>query len=105
MTPPSGDGTEYDPSMVANSGVFNAGPGAPASFSLTFPDEGTYPFYCLLHARVGQIGELKVSKLPPTDGASGPGGESAPLGMLLAAAGIGGALWLVQRRTTLGRRA
>lgn len=54
--------------------------------------EGTYPLYCLLHAQLGQIGELKVSKLPPTDGASGPGGASAPLGLLLAAAGIGGAL-------------
>lgn len=55
-TPPSGDGTDYDGTGLANSGLFNAGPGSPASFSLTFSKEGTYPFYCLLHAELGQIG-------------------------------------------------
>lgn len=100
-TPPSGDGTEYDPSMVANSGLFNGGPGSPATFSLTFPDEGTYAFYCLLHANLGQLGELKVSDLPPTDVPSAPAGSGAQLGILLAAAALGGATWLWHRRRAM----
>lgn len=97
MTPPSGDGTEYDPTTIANSGVFNVGPGSPASFSLTFPDEGTYAFYCLLHAGLGQIGEVMVTDLPPTDVPDPAAPAGAPLA-LLAAAALGGALWLVRRR-------
>lgn len=55
-TPPFRDGGECDGTELANSGVFNVGPTAPTSFSLTFPKAGSYPFRCLLHAGLGQVG-------------------------------------------------
>ncbi len=94
-TPPSGDGTSYTGSEVANSGLFNAGPGSPASFSLTFPEEGDYDFYCLLHFQMGQTGTV-MAGLPDSSAAAAGGGSAAPFA-LLAAAALGSALWLARR--------
>lgn len=94
-TPPSGDGSSYTGSEVANSGLFNIGPGSPASFSLTFPEEGAYDFYCLLHLQLGQTGTVMAGL--PDSSTSGSGGASAVPIALLAAAAFGAALWLGRR--------
>jgi len=52
-------------------------------------------------ANLGQLGELKVSELPPTDVRSAPAGSGAQLGILLAAAALGGATWLWHRRRAM----
>lgn len=103
-TPPSGDGTDYDGTGIANSGLFNAGPGSPASFSLTFSKEGTYPFYCLLHAELGQIGTVVVG-MPSTDTlagslpADGARDVPGPFGLaLVLLAAFGAAAWLIRSR-------
>lgn len=97
-TPPSGDGSEYDGTQLANSGVFNAGPMSVASFSLTFPNEGTYPFVCLLHAGMGQLGTVMVGDLPPTDVAGGVDPTAPPLAstlplLLLVGGALGAGVW------------
>lgn len=98
-TPPSGDGGDYTGTEIANSGVFNAGPQAPTSFSLTFPEEGTFPFYCLLHQGLGQVGEVVVGELPPTDliDPSSPPAGSPWTGLLAVAAVAVAAAWLIRR--------
>jgi plastocyanin len=56
-------GSSYDGSAPVNSGVFNfpAPDGSVVTqYSLTFPTEGTYPFFCAIHAPLGQFGTVTV---------------------------------------------
>lgn len=57
-------GATYDGTEPASSGVFNfpMGPDVPAltEYSLTFPEPGVYPFFCVLHAELGQVGVVAV---------------------------------------------
>jgi plastocyanin len=39
----------YDGSTYANSGVMSTDPGQPTQFSLTFTQQGTFPYLCLVH--------------------------------------------------------
>lgn len=61
---PLGGGT-YDGTEPVNSGFFNFAlePDTPpmTEYSLTFPEPGTYPFFCVLHADLGQLGTVIVS--------------------------------------------
>jgi plastocyanin len=43
------DGGMYDGTTYANSGVMSTDPGNPTSFSLTFTQEGTFSYMCLVH--------------------------------------------------------
>lgn len=54
---PVGNGSAYDGSTFANSGVF--GTGVPNSFRLTFTKAGTYGYVCLVHA--GMEGTVTVN--------------------------------------------
>jgi plastocyanin len=54
----------YDGSTTAHSGLLNAAPGAPSSFTLTFPTAGSFPYVCALHAGLGQVGTIVVSDAP-----------------------------------------
>lgn len=95
-TPPSGDGSSHTGSEVANSGLFDAGPGLPASFSLTFPEEGSYDFYCFLHFQMGHTRTV-MAGLPDSSTAGAGSASAAPLA-LLAAAALGAAPWLGRRQ-------
>ena len=56
-------GTTYDGTAPVSSGVFNIpGPDGTAltEFSLTFPTEGVYPFFCAIHVSLGQVGTVTV---------------------------------------------
>ncbi len=57
--PPMGEGT-YDGTTAVNSGFLNFGPGTPSEYSLTFTAEGVYPFFCAIHASLGQVGTVAV---------------------------------------------
>lgn len=66
-------GSIYDGTEPVSSGVFNfpLGPDAPplTEYSLTFPEPGVYPFFCVLHAELGQVGVVAVGvDLPDTTG-------------------------------------
>jgi plastocyanin len=58
-------GPTYDGTAPASSGllVFPIDPATPppTEFTLTFPTAGTYPFFCLLHQSLGQVGTVVVS--------------------------------------------
>ena len=52
-TPPTGD---YDGTALANSGLQPLGPTAPAPFSMTFAEPGTYSYFCVIHpAMTGEV--------------------------------------------------
>ncbi|CAN5752747.1 hypothetical protein BH23CHL8_BH23CHL8_20690 [soil metagenome] len=56
-------GTTYDGTAPAHSGLLGIpGPDGQAvsEYSLTFPTEGVYPFFCILHAELGQVGVVAV---------------------------------------------
>jgi plastocyanin len=56
-------GPTYDGTAPANSGVFNfpAPDGTVLTeYSLTFPTEGVYPFFCAIHVSLGQVGTVTV---------------------------------------------
>jgi plastocyanin len=88
---PAKPSEEYDGESFYNSGMMAAGPDAPTDFELTFPDEGTFPYLCLLHAPIGHVGTVNVEtlpvELPVTGGPPDGGGTSAGLLALIAAAG------------------
>jgi hypothetical protein len=54
--------TQYDGTGYVNPGMlFPPGnPKLPSSFSLTFPKPGSYEYWCLIHADVGQRGTIIV---------------------------------------------
>ena len=58
-------GTTYDGTEVVHSGIlgFPTGPDSPpvTEFSVTFPTPGVYPFFCALHAQLGQVGVVTVT--------------------------------------------
>jgi plastocyanin len=54
-------GDTYDGTAAVSSGVIGLGPTAPKEFALTFPTAGTYPFFCLLHSELGQVGTVTAS--------------------------------------------
>ncbi len=64
FAPASGDDT-YDGSAAASSGLLNAGPGSPSSYTLTFPTAGTFQYVCALHAGLGQVGTIVVGDAAP----------------------------------------
>jgi plastocyanin len=109
-TPPTTDAV-YDGTSLYNSALMAAGPGVPTSYSLTFPDPGTFHYVCALHQFLGQTGTINVSAAPvitqpPTDvgrSAAGPPSGGTPwlaLGLLavLAVAFASSALALRRRR-------
>ena len=54
-------GTTYDGTAPVSSGVLGLDPAAPKTFSLTFPTAGTFPFFCVLHSDLGQVGNVTVA--------------------------------------------
>jgi plastocyanin len=67
----------YDGTSLYSSGLLNAGPGAPTSYSLTFPKAGAFPYVCALHYFLGQHGVIAVgqplpSAAPPASAAPAP---------------------------------
>jgi plastocyanin len=70
-TPPTTNAV-YDGTSLYNSALLAAGPGAPSTYQLTFPDAGTFHYICALHGFLGQAGTINVSAAPvvtppPTD--------------------------------------
>ena len=63
LIPPMG-GSTYDGTEVAHSGIlgFPVDPaaGPVTEYALTFPEPGVYPFFCALHAELGQLGVVAV---------------------------------------------
>ncbi len=62
--PPAKPSQNYDPTRLYHSGVLGLtefiGPDAPREFDLTFPNPGTFPYVCLLHAPLGHVGTVVV---------------------------------------------
>jgi len=58
-------GSTYDGTEIVHSGIlgFPTGPDSPpvTEFSVTFPTPGVYPFFCALHAQLGQMGVVTVT--------------------------------------------
>lgn len=90
----------YDGQSFYNSGLLAFGPpGAPTEFDLTFPNQGTFPYLCLLHGDLGQTGTITVGAttavsptptvtgLPKTGGSPTDGSSSGLSWMLAAIAG------------------
>ncbi len=61
----------YDGTSFYNSGLLNAGPGAPTSYTLTFPAAGSFGYVCALHQFLGQRGVIAVGQPLPSAGAAG----------------------------------
>ena len=86
FTAPATTGTVYDGASLYNSALLALGPGAPSTYTLTFPDAGTFNYVCALHQSLGQTGTIVVSAAPvitppPTDVgrlASGPPTSELP---------------------------
>lgn len=108
-TPPTTNDT-YDGSSFYNSALLAAGPGAPTTYELTFPDAGNFNYICALHVFLGQTGVINVEAAPsvttpPTDigrlGADPPD-QGAPwlaIGLLAAlGGGLATALKVARRR-------
>ncbi len=66
----------YDGTSLYDSGLLNAGPGAPTSYTLTFPDAGTFAYVCTLHQFLGQRGVIAVGE--PLQSAGTPARPSGP---------------------------
>lgn len=72
FTTPATTNAVYDGASLYNSALLAAGPGVPTTYSLTFPDAGTFNYVCALHQFLGQTGTINVSAAPvitppPTD--------------------------------------
>ncbi len=52
MAPSTPAATTYDGSALANSGLLPSGPDAPPPFSLTFPVEGEFAYFCVIHSQM-----------------------------------------------------
>lgn len=81
---------EYDGKSLYNSGFLGPpGVGLPSEFELTFPDAGEFPYLCLLHGELGQVGTIKVAEapgsLPGTGGPPDSGGTDYTLWLTVAA--------------------
>lgn len=75
--PPLG-GSTYDGTEAVNSGFLNAGPNTPSEYSLTFTAEGVFPFFCGIHAQLGQVGMLAVGvPLPSGSPAADPSASTS----------------------------
>ncbi len=69
---PQGDPTEIEPIVpddgvwdgegLVHSGTLGTGWDGGTSFSLSFSTPGTYEYYCLLHAEMGQLGTITVTQ-------------------------------------------
>jgi plastocyanin len=64
FTAPATTNAVYDGTSLYNSALLAAGPGVPTTFSLTFPDAGTFNYVCALHLFLGQTGTIVVSAAP-----------------------------------------
>ncbi len=70
--------TTYDGTSFYTSGLLNAGPGAPTSYTLTFPTAGAFPYVCALHQFLGQRGVIAVGQpLPSAAPAGSPAASPA----------------------------
>jgi plastocyanin len=74
---PAEGSSSYDGTSFYTSGLLNAGPGAPSSYTLTFPDAGTFEYICALHQFLGQRGVIAVGQPLPSAGAEAPPAASA----------------------------
>lgn len=63
---PAAGGDTYDGASLYSSGLLNFGPGTPSEYSLKFPTAGVVPFFCALHAFLGQVGTLGVGMPVPS---------------------------------------
>ncbi len=53
---------QYDGVSLYHSGTLAFGPpGSPETFQLTFPDQGEFPYVCLIHEQFGHTGTIAVS--------------------------------------------
>jgi plastocyanin len=77
--PPAGTDV-YDGTGFYSSGLLNAGPGAPTSYTLSFPTAGAFPYVCALHQFLGQRGVIAVGQPLPSAAApaSSTPASSAP---------------------------
>jgi plastocyanin len=71
-TPPTTNSV-YDGQSFYHSALFGfPAPGVPTTYTLTFPDAGTFNYVCALHGQLGQTGQIVVAAAPtvttpPTD--------------------------------------
>jgi plastocyanin len=97
---------KYDGTSLYTSGLLASGaPGAPASFTLTFPNAGTFQYLCLLHDDLGMKGTVVVgpgSSLPSTG--SGPAGNDSSTSRIWWLSGSLAAVALASSLITLGIR-
>ena len=68
---PATTATSYDGTSFYSSGLLNAGPGAPTSYTLTFPTAGAFPYVCALHQFLGQRGVIAVGQPLPSAAPAG----------------------------------
>jgi plastocyanin len=60
FAPTAADTTSYDGAAFVNTGLQPLGPTAPAPFTMSFANAGTYPYYCVIHP--GMVGEVTVTE-------------------------------------------
>jgi len=77
--PPAGTDV-YDGTSFYNSGLLNAGPGAPTAYSLTFPSTGVFPYVCALHQFLGHTGIIAVGAPLPSGDPTAPAVPAASAG-------------------------
>ena len=64
FTTPATTSAVYDGTSLYNSALLAAGPGVPTTYSLTFPNAGSFNYVCALHQFLGQTGTIVVAAAP-----------------------------------------
>ena len=76
---PAVGGDMYDGTSEYSSGLLNASPGAPTSYTLTFPTAGVFNYICAEHQDVGHVGVIAVGQpLPSEVPEASPGAGASP---------------------------
>jgi plastocyanin len=80
-----GDNPSYDGSSFISSGLIFADPAAPTTYSVTFPDKGSFEYFCILHPlMVGTVAVQTPDLGTPDNQASVDGRANALFGSALA---------------------
>lgn len=83
----------YDGEGYWNSGLLSIDQDKGAEFSLTFTTEGTFAYYCILHANQGHVGTVEVVARGQLDPGPSPTPKAPTVGSGAGVGGGGGVSW------------